>query len=228
MSDLDATTPRVFLVRHGETEWTKNGRYTGITDLELTAAGVKQVTATGTQLVGPGKLIDSANIARVWVSPRRRAQQTCQLIFSGTGDIADKTTLTEDIAEWNYGDYEGLVVGEIRTRRKEKGLDKEREWNIWRDGCEGGESEDQVAQRLDRLVAQIREMQTPYMHGEKGVDVVVVAHGLILRCFVKRWLDYPLTDPIPMMLSPGAVGVLSYKNHNAREPAFAIGMALPG
>ncbi|KAL8854968.1 MAG: hypothetical protein Q9221_000164 [Calogaya cf. arnoldii] len=227
MSDLDSTTPRVFLVRHGETEWTKNGRYTGITDLELTPAGVKQVTATGTQLVGPGKLIDSAKIAHVWVSPRRRAQQTCQLIFNGTDDIADKLTLTEDIAEWDYGDYEGLVVGEIRARRKEKGLDGEREWNIWRDGCEGGESADQVAQRLDRFVAQIRKIQAPYMNGEKPVDVVLVAHGLILRCFVKRWLDYPLDNLLPMMLSPGAIGILSYKNHDIREPGFAIGMALP-
>ncbi|CAL8580944.1 hypothetical protein XPA_006658 [Xanthoria parietina] len=128
---------RVFM--SGETEWTKNGRYTGITDIELTPAGINQVTATGTQLVGPGKLIDPAMITRVWVSPRKRAQHTCQLIFSGADDMADKITLTEDIAEWDYGDYEGLVVGEIRARRKEKGLDGEREWNIWQDGCEGGE-----------------------------------------------------------------------------------------
>lgn len=98
--------------------------------------------ATGTQLVGSGKLIDSTRVARVWISPRKRAQQTFRLLFSG-GDrgsgIADKVTLTEDIAEWDYGDYEGLVVREIRARRKEKGLDQEREWNIWRDGCEGGE-----------------------------------------------------------------------------------------
>ena len=100
----------------GETEWTKNGRYTGITDIELTPAGINQVTATGTQLVGPGKLIDPAMITRVWVSPRKRAQHTCQLIFSGADDMADKITLTEDIAEWDYGDYEGLVVGEIRAR----------------------------------------------------------------------------------------------------------------
>ena len=123
----------------GETEWTKNGRYTGITDLELSHAGVNQVTATGTQLVGAGKLIDSANIARTWVSPRKRAQQTCQLIFSGDDDIASRLIVTEDVAEWDYGNYEGLVVGEIRARRREKGLDVEREWNIWRDGCEGGE-----------------------------------------------------------------------------------------
>ncbi len=105
--------------------------------------GIHQVTATATQLVGPSKLIDPARVSRVWVSPRKRAQQTSGLLFNGDGDrgsdIAEKVTLTEDIAEWDYGDYEGLVVGEIRARRKEKGLDREREWDIWRDGCEGGE-----------------------------------------------------------------------------------------
>ena len=93
-------------------------------------------------LVGPGKVIDSARVARVWVSPRKRAQQTFRLLFSGgdrSSNIANKVTLTEDIAEWDYGHYEGLVVREIRARRKEKGLDREREWNIWMDGCEGGE-----------------------------------------------------------------------------------------
>jgi sedoheptulose-bisphosphatase len=104
--------------------------------------GVRQVTATGTQLVGPGKLIDPARVARMWVSPRKRAQQTFRILFSGGdhgSDIADKVTLTEDITEWDYGDYEGLVVREIRAWRKEKGLDRERDWSIWRDGCESGE-----------------------------------------------------------------------------------------
>ncbi len=83
-------------------------------------------------------------MARIWVSPRQRAQQTFRLLFSTSDrdvdvDIADKVALTEDLAEWDYGDYEGLVVREIHTRRKEKGLDQEHEWNIWRDGCEGGE-----------------------------------------------------------------------------------------
>ncbi|WEW59248.1 histidine phosphatase family protein [Emydomyces testavorans] len=145
MSDLDATTPRVFLARHGETEWTKNGRYTGITELDLTSNGVKQITSTAIQLVGPGKLIDPARIVRVWVSPRRRTQQTFQHLFgassssSGSELEPGKVTLTEDIAEWGYGDYEGLLVSEIRALRKERGLDREEEWNIWRDGCEGGE-----------------------------------------------------------------------------------------
>ena len=156
MSDLNATTPRVFIVRHGEhqlpfsihsqlkyttlgeTEWTKNGRYTGETELELTNAGISQVTSTGSYLVGPGKLIDLAGTACLWVSPRQRAQHTFRLLF-GNSDVGDKLTLTEDIAEWDYGDYEGLLTREIRAQRKERGLDREREWDIWRDGCEGGE-----------------------------------------------------------------------------------------
>lgn len=129
----------------GETEWTKNGRYTGISELDLTPNGVKQVTGTATHLVGPGKLMDPARLVHVWVSPRKRTQQTYNLLFgtSGAGDNAaidaGKVIITEDIAEWNYGDYEGLRVNEIRLSRKERKLDQEEEWNIWRDGCEGGE-----------------------------------------------------------------------------------------
>lgn len=144
---LNLTTERDSPKRDlGETEWTKNGRYTGSTELDLTPNGVKQVTGTASQLVGTGRLIDPARLAHVWVSPRKRTQQTFQHLFntgrSGSGDFAipaEQVTLTEDITEWDYGDYEGLLVNEIRARRKEKGLDREQEWNIWRDGCEGGE-----------------------------------------------------------------------------------------
>lgn len=120
----------------------QNGRYTGTTDLELTPAGMNQVTASGSQLVGPHKLIEPSRLAHVWVSPRKRALQTYHLLFGNAdrgSDMPGNVTVTEDIAEWDYGDYEGLLVGEIRAGRKEKGLDREREWNIWRDGCEGGE-----------------------------------------------------------------------------------------
>lgn len=100
---------------------------------------MRQVTGTARQLVGPGKLIDPVRIARVWVSPRKRTQQTFQLLFSATGLDAEKVTLTEDITEWDYGSYEGLRSSEIRSLRRENGLDKSMDWNIWRDGCEDGE-----------------------------------------------------------------------------------------
>lgn len=127
----------------GETEWTINGRYTGITELALTENGESQVLGTGRLLVGPGKLIDPARVAHIFVSPRKRAQQTYSLLFDGpSGNFSSdssKVSLTEEIAEWGYGDYEGLLTEEIRAKRKEKGLDKEQPWDIWRDGCEGGE-----------------------------------------------------------------------------------------
>lgn len=140
MSD---NTPRVYLARHGETEWTKNGRYTGCTDLELTDHGVKQVQATGASIVGAGKLIDPSKLAYIFISPRKRAQTTFNLLVPD--DVKDrlageqKVTTTGDLAEWDYGEYEGLLTKEIRERRREHGLDGERPWELWRDGCEGGE-----------------------------------------------------------------------------------------
>lgn len=111
---------------------------------------MRQVEAAGAQFLGGGKLVDVGRIARVWVSPRRRARETYRLLFGGGGgggedygcgfDAVEKLMLlSDDLAEWDYGDYEGLLVGEIRALRKERGLDREREWNIWKDGCEGGE-----------------------------------------------------------------------------------------
>lgn len=126
----------------GETEWSKNGRYTGITELELTDNGVQQVIGTGKVLVGPGKLVDPAKLAHVFVSPRKRARTTYDLLFSAEKELLEKegkVTMTEELAEWDYGKYEGLLTKEIRTRREDQGLDKERHWDIWQDGCEDGE-----------------------------------------------------------------------------------------
>ncbi|KAF2822545.1 phosphoglycerate mutase family protein [Ophiobolus disseminans] len=234
MADLDASTPRVFIARHGETEWTKNGRYTGSTELLLTPDGEKQVSGTASHLVGSKKLVDPERLVKVFVSPRKRAQQTFTLLFEKEGlkldDASGKVVLEEDITEWDHGMYEGWLGGEIRSSRKERGVVGEKgeeEWSIWRDGCEGGESPQQVAERLDRLIAKIRELQRPCMNGEQAADVVVVAHGMSLRCFVKRWLGYPLDMPLALMLSPGAIGILSYLKHDIEQPAFFVGMSLP-
>lgn len=134
--------------------------------------------------------------------------------------------ITEDIREWDYGLYEGIRPSQARASRKERGLDKDRPWNIWVDGCEGGESPAEVTTRLDRVIAKIRDIQGPYMNGEKGVDVVIVAHGQILRAFTRRWLGFEVGVKLPMMLEPGAVGVLSYEHRNVDEPAFMLGVNL--
>ncbi|KAH7419924.1 histidine phosphatase superfamily [Cadophora sp. MPI-SDFR-AT-0126] len=228
MPDKDAGTPRVFLVRHGETEWTISGRFTGRSDIPLTANGEKQVTSSANVIVGPGKIVDPSRIAHSFVSPRTRAQRTYELLFdeSSRKNLSETYETTEDIREWEYGLYEGLLTAQIRAARKERGLDKDRPWNIWVDGCEEGESAADVAVRLDRIIAKIREIQGPYMYGEKAVDVILIAHGHILRAFAKRWIGFELSKSLPMMLEPGAVGVLSYEHHKVDEPAFLLGVNL--
>lgn len=177
-------------------------------------------------VVGPGKIIDPSRLAHLFISPRTRARRTFEILFDETTqkELADKVEITEDIREWEYGAYEGLLTAQIRAARKERGLDGERPWNIWVDGCEEGETAAEVSDRLDAVIAKIREMQGPYMHGEKGVDVVLIAHGHILRAFAKRWIGFELGRALPMMLEPGAVGVLSYEHHKVDEPAFLLGV----
>ncbi|CAD6445294.1 94a02fbe-e326-4e56-9f24-4d4f75780969 [Sclerotinia trifoliorum] len=226
MPDKDAGTPRVFLIRHGETEWTISGRYTGRSDIPLTPHGEKQVSSSAGILVGPDKIIDPSKLAHLFISPRTRARRTFEILFDENTqkELETKTEITEHIREWEYGAYEGLLTAQIRAARKEKGLDSERPWNIWLDGCEEGETAAEVSDRLDSVIAKIREIHAPYMHGEKGVDVVLIAHGHILRAFAKRWIGFEMGRALPMMLEPGAVGVLSYEHHKVDEPAFLLGV----
>ncbi|KAH8700512.1 putative phosphoglycerate mutase [Talaromyces proteolyticus] len=235
MPDKDAGTPRVYIARHGETEWTKSGQYTGTTELDLTEHGVTQVQSTGRILVGKGKAVDPSRIAHVYISPRKRAQTTFNLLFSATESESSDSALdssrvstTDRLAEWDYGLYEGMVTKQIRALRKEHGLDVDRPWDIWRDGCEDGESAQQVTDRLDDLIKEIKAIQVNHMHDEPGpADIVLVAHGHLLRAFVKRWLGYPLEFPLSLMLPPGGIGVLSYQHHSIDEPALFAGMAFP-
>lgn len=177
-------------------------------------------------IIGPERIIDPSKIAHLFVSPRTRARRTYEILFDvvAQAELSQKLEITEDIREWEYGAYEGLFTAQIRAARKEKGLDTERPWNIWLDGCEEGESAKEVSDRLDRIIAEIKKIQGPYMHGEKPVDVVLIAHGHILRAFAKRWIGFELGMRLPMMLEPGAVGVLSYEHHKVDEPAFLLGV----
>lgn len=147
--------PRVFIIRHGETEWSLNGRHTGTSDIPLTANGEKRIIATGRALVGSDRLISRSQIGGIFVSPRTRARKTLKLLLDAggikdiqvpgfeeegregqKGENALQAQLTEDIREWDYGDYEGITSKEIKKMREEKG---EKPWDIWRDGCPGGE-----------------------------------------------------------------------------------------
>lgn len=170
--------------------------------------------------------MDPSRITQLFISPRKRALRTYELLFDEPTryGFQGKVEITEDIREWDYGLYEGILPSQARAGRKERGLDKERPWNIWVDGCEEGESPAEIKTRLDRVITKIKKIQGPYMHGEKLVDVVIIAHGQILRAFARRWLGFEVGVKLPMMLEPGAVGVLSYEHHNVEEPAFMLGV----
>jgi len=236
------TTPRVFIIRHGETEWSLNGRHTGTTELPLTANGEKRIRATGKALVGDDRLIVPRNLAHIYVSPRRRAQRTLELLGLGCADpmpwqtdrpYADcdvrtnaKVQITEDIREWDYGDYEGLTSATIRQQRKARGLRED--WDIWRDGCEGGESPEDIINRLDRLIVDIRKrFHVPAIGKSRKdaepCDVLLVAHGHILRSFAARWIEKNISDNPSLILEAGGVGTLSYEHHSITEPAILLG-----
>lgn len=248
--------PRVFIVRHGETEWSLNGRHTGSTDIPLTPNGEKRVRATGKALVGDDRLIVPGNLAHIYVSPRTRAQRTLELLDLGCRDrypwnhpsnpssssSAPPSSLdirtnahiqvTGAIREWDYGDYEGKTSPDIRADRKARGLNED--WDIWRDGCEGGESPEDITRRLDALIAEIREKfhkgrfgKEAGWKGKEGVpnDVLVVAHGHILRSFAARWVGKRLEENPSLILEAGGVGTLSYEHHSIDEPAILLGGA---
>lgn len=186
--------------------------------------------ASSKVVVGQGKLIDPSKLTKVFISPRTRAQRTYDLLFDDAAKAAlkEKVEITEDIREWEYGAYEGVTPTDIRKQRKEKGLDTERPWDIWHDGCEGGESPTEVATRLDELIAKIKQLQAPCMDGWRPADIVVIAHGHSLRAFAKRWIGFEMGMRLPLMLEPGAVGVLSYEHHRVDEPALLLGVNMGG
>ena len=153
--------PRVFIIRHGETEWSLNGRHTGTSDIPLTDNGISRVRATGRALVGPNRLISPRQLAHVYCSPRSRARTTLGLLLDADAEALPQVrsgqeaqdgklplqgtqgeggmlnvTVTEQVAEWDYGQYEGITSKEIAKQREGKG---EQAWDIWRDGCPGGE-----------------------------------------------------------------------------------------
>jgi broad specificity phosphatase PhoE len=145
--------PRCFIIRHGETEWSLNGRHTGISDLPLTANGEKRIAATGKGLVGDDRLIVPKKLSHVYVSPRTRAQRTLELLEIGCKErlpwkesrkpeedepirTEAKVVITAAVREWDYGDYEGLTSKQIKEQRAKNG---EEPWDIWKQGCPGGE-----------------------------------------------------------------------------------------
>lgn len=173
------------VVRHGATEWSATGRHTGRTDIALNAQGLAQALAIGSRLAG-------VRPALILCSPRLRAQQTAQL-----AGYAERAEICDDLAEWDYGDYEGLTTEAIQARRPD--------WSLWRSGALGGESPAALRRRADRVVARLR--------GAPG-DSVVFAHGHLLRVLAARWLGRPVEVGQLLALSAGSVSVLGWEHDN--------------
>ena len=170
----------VFLIRHGETEWSLNGRHTGRSDIPLTENG-RQVARLWQPYAAVRKF------ALVLSSPLQRARQTCEL-----AGLDAQAQIDDDLREWNYGDYEGLTPQQIRNAQPE--------WLLFRDGCPGGESPEQVGARVGRVIARIRGVQG---------DVAVFAHGHLLRVFAARWLGLPAPAGSHFLLETATLCVLS-------------------
>jgi len=190
--------PQLFLVRHGETEWSRSGQHTSVTDLPLTPYGEQQATALNGQL-------DPSEFELILSSPRQRAQETARLAgFTGAAAPA----VDDDLAEWAYGDYEGLTSDQIRQRRPD--------WDLWRDGCPGGESPDDVAARLTRVVGRVQQ---------SGVQkAIAFAHGHALRVLTLCWLDLDLARGEQFPLHTGTVSVLGWEKD---QPALSRWNAPP-
>jgi probable phosphoglycerate mutase len=171
----------VFLVRHGETEWSVSGQHTGITDIALTDGGRQ----TAMWLV---PIFARESFDLILTSPLQRARATCELAGFGQRAVVDP-----DLMEWNYGDFEGLTPAQIHARAPD--------WMLFRDGCPGGENVAQVGARVDRVIARVRRID--------GL-VALFAHGHVFRVFAARWLGLPAAAGCHFLLDTATISVLGY------------------
>ena len=186
------TPPRVWIARHGETEWSLAGRHTGRTDIDLTPRGEDDARALGARL-------QELTFAAILTSPSKRAVRTCTLAGFGKRAVIDP-----DLAEWDYGDYEGLRTAEVRTERPS--------WELFHDGCPHGESPREIGARADRVVTKVRAIEG---------DVLLVSSAHFLRVLTARWLGLDASAGQYFVASPAGLGCLGYE-HDRSEPAIRL------
>ena len=175
----------LLLIRHGETTWSATHRHTSYTDIELTERGERQARALAGQLTG-------RRFGAVLSSPRRRALRTAKLAGLTVSRVDD------DLAEWNYGRYEGITTDQIRQDRPD--------WELWTDGCPDGESPAAVGERLDRVLTRARDLL------DRGEDVALVGHGHSLRVTGARWIGLPPASGGALRLDTATVSALGYEH----------------
>jgi broad specificity phosphatase PhoE len=187
-SRMNAELPIIYVARHGETAWSLTGQHTGLTDLPLTQHGEQNARGLAQRLRG-------LTFAKVFTSPLQRAVRTCEL--AGFGSAAE---IDPDLVEWDYGDYEGLRSIDIHKTRPD--------WNLFRDGCPGGESPEQVAARADRVVSRVRPIEG---------NVLLFSSGHFIRMLAARWADIePLTNGAHFMLTTASLSALGYEGSISR------------
>jgi probable phosphoglycerate mutase len=184
---------RLYLVRHGETEWSLTGRHTGRTDIALTARGEDEARGLASRL-------RDIRFARVLTSPLQRARRTCEL--AGLSAVA---AIETDLAEWDYGDYEGQRSADIRKHRAG--------WNVFRDGCPHGETPAQVSDRADRLIARLRALDG---------NVALFSHGQFGCVLAARWIALPLIEAQHFALDPASLSILGYDPHHPEVAIIAL------
>jgi probable phosphoglycerate mutase len=184
--------PRLFLIRHGNTDWSDSGKHTGCTDIPLNVCGEAHARLLGTRLSGE-------RFARIFVSPLIRVRRTCQL-----AGFADRAEVTPDLTEWNYGSYEGRLTIDVRRERPQ--------WYLYRDGAPGGESPEQVAARADRFIESVRAIDG---------DVAAFSSAQIIRMVVARWLDLAPLCARYFYTDTASVGIVGYE-HNRSQPVVRL------
>ena len=189
---MSAVLPIVYLARHGETAWTLSGQHTGLTDLPLTERGEGNARRLAERLRG-------VTFATVLTSPLQRTTRTCEL--AGFGAVAE---IDRDLLEWNYGAYEGRRTADIHRERPE--------WQLFRDGCPGGESPHEVSARADRVVKRVRAVEG---------DVLLFSSGHFLRVLAARWLGLEAAMGRYFLLSTASLSALGYE-HNLSQPVIRL------
>jgi probable phosphoglycerate mutase len=189
---MSEVLPIIYLARHGETAWTLSGQHTGLTDLPLTERGERNARRLEERLRG-------VTFAQVFTSPLQRATRTCEL--AGFGAVAE---IDRDLLEWIYGEYEGRLTTDIHRERPD--------WQLFRDGCPGGESPSEVGARADRAVKRVRAV--------KG-NVLLFSSGHFLRVFAARWLGLDAAFGRYFLLSTASLSALGYE-HNRSEPVIRL------
>ena len=188
---MESKLPKIFLARHGQTEWSLSGRHTGRSDIALTECGENDARALGKRLA-------KLTFSEVWTSPLIRAKHSCEL-----AGFESSYQIETDLMEWHYGDYEGLFAEEIQAKHPG--------WNVFKHGCPNGESPEDILARTSLLTERLKLQSS---------NILLFSHGHFLRSLAATWINEPLIFGNKLKLSTSGLSILSFNHDNINEPAI--------